>query len=103
MTNQPANQPPSTPQHPPNAGAQPLWLPAGSIRSLLAIAIVAVWATLELGLAGGPIGHAPDTVRTMAIAVAAGYGLLRHWQQHRTPPTTTTTNPDQHNPKGNPS
>lgn len=55
----------------------PLWLPRGSVRSLIALGLVGVWASLETGLLGGQPGAAPDVVRLLAISVAAGYGLLR--------------------------
>lgn len=52
----------------------PLWLPRGSVRALIALGVISVWAVLETGLVGG---GAPDAVRSIAIAIAAGYGLLR--------------------------
>ena len=52
----------------------PLWLPRGSVRALIALGVIGVWAALEVGAVGG----APsDAVRSMALAVAAGYGFLR--------------------------
>ena len=54
---------------------QPLWLPRGSIRAVIALAVVGVWAVLEIGAIGS--GGASDAVRSMMIAVAAGYGVLR--------------------------
>jgi len=56
----------------------PLWLPRGSVRALIAIGMVGVWASLETGLVGIP---ASDAVRSIAIAVAAGYGVLRSREQ----------------------
>ena len=53
----------------------PLWLPPGSVRAAIALGVILVWALLETG-AIGP-GHANDSVRTMAFAAAAAYGLLR--------------------------
>lgn len=52
----------------------PLWLPRGSVRAVIAIGMIGVWAALETGLVGIP---ASDAVRSMAVAVAAGYGVLR--------------------------
>lgn len=49
----------------------PLGLPPGSVRALIAIAIVGVWGALELG------SGAPDAVRALTAAVAAAYGLMR--------------------------
>ena len=57
------------------SGVQPLWLPRGSIRAVIALAVVGVWAALEIGAIGA--GGASDAVRSMMIAVAAGYGVLR--------------------------
>lgn len=53
---------------------EPLWLPRGSVRALIALGVISVWAVLETGLVGG---GASDAVRSIAIAIAAGYGLLR--------------------------
>ena len=54
--------------------ATPLWLPRGSVRALIALGVIGVWAALEVGA----VGVAPsDAVRSMALAVAAGYGFLR--------------------------
>ena len=55
-------------------GPDPLWLPRGSVRAGIALAVIGVWAVLETGAAGS---GATDAVRSIAIAVAAGYGLLR--------------------------
>ena len=65
--------------------ADPLWLPRGSVRALIAIGIIAMWAVLESGIAGGAAGGAPDYVRALATSVAAGYGLLRRWESVRGP------------------
>lgn len=59
----------------PEGELQPLWLPRGSVRAVIALAVIGVWAVLETGTLGG--GEAPDALRSMAIAVAAGYGVLR--------------------------
>ena len=64
----------------PGSGGQPLWLPRGSIRAVIALAVVGVWAALEIGAIGS--GGASDAVRSMMIAVAAGYGVLRHQDRH---------------------
>ncbi len=56
----------------------PLWLPRGSVRALIALGVIGVWAVLETGLVG--VG-ASDAVRSIAIAIAAGYGLLRSRDQ----------------------
>ena len=53
----------------------PLWMPRGSVRAAIALGVIAVWALLETGVLG-PMG-ASDSVRTMAIAVAGAYGVLR--------------------------
>ena len=52
----------------------PLWLPHGSVRALIALGVIGVWAALEMGLVGVA---ASDAVRSIAVAVAAGYGVLR--------------------------
>ena len=52
----------------------PLWLPRGSVRAVIALGVIGVWAVLETGVIGVA---ASDAVRSMAIAIAAGYGLLR--------------------------
>ena len=52
----------------------PLWLPRGSVRAVIALGVIGVWAVLETGLVGA---GASDAVRSIAIAIAAGYGLLR--------------------------
>ena len=57
------------------AGRDPLWMPRGSVRAAIALGVIAVWALLETGVLG-PVG-ASDSVRTMAIAVAGAYGVLR--------------------------
>ena len=53
---------------------EPLWLPRGSVRAVIALGVIGVWALLETGAVGAP---ATDAVRSIAIAIAAGYGLLR--------------------------
>lgn len=63
----------TTPQ-PPDP-RQPLWLPRGSVRAVIALSVIGVWALLETG-AIGP-GQAGESVRTMALAVAAAYGFFR--------------------------
>lgn len=81
MTNASGNRPENRPEErPPAGGGDPLWLPRGSVRSLIALGLVAVWATLETGVLGGQPGGAPDVVRLLAVSVAAGYGLLRRWE-----------------------
>ena len=60
----------------------PLWLPRGSVRALIAIGVIGVWAALETGLVGIP---ASDAVRSIAVAVAAGYGVLRSREQRSDP------------------
>ena len=50
-------------------------MPRGSVRAAIALGVIAVWALLETGVLG-PVG-ASDSVRTMAIAVAGAYGVLR--------------------------
>ena len=72
-------------QDEPEAGPDPLWLPRGSVRALIAVGIVAMWAALESGVVGGEVGGAPDYVRALATSVAAGYGLLRRWESARGP------------------
>ena len=75
---------PDTPSTPRNPGdehprlAQPLWLPRGSVRALIALGMIAVWAALETGVVGIP---ASDAVRSIAVGVAAGYGILRSREQ----------------------
>ncbi len=59
----------------PTRGSQPLWLPRGSVRALIALSVIGVWAILETNTVG--VGGASDAIRSMAIAVAAGYGVLR--------------------------
>ncbi|MCY3921617.1 MAG: hypothetical protein OXG27_04400 [Chloroflexi bacterium] len=56
----------------------PLWLPRGSVRALIALGVIGVWAALETGVVGVT---ASDAVRSIAIAVAAGYGVLRSREQ----------------------
>ena len=56
----------------------PLWLPRGSVRALIALGMIAVWAALETGVVGIP---ASDAVRSIAVGVAAGYGILRSREQ----------------------
>ena len=56
-------------------GPDPLWMPRGSVRAAIALGVITVWALLETGVLG-PVG-ASDSVRTMAIAVAGAYGVLR--------------------------
>ena len=52
----------------------PLWLPRGSVRALIALSVIGVWALLETGAVGA---GASDAVRSIAVAVTAGYGFLR--------------------------
>lgn len=52
----------------------PLWLPRGSVRAVIALGVIGVWAALEVGALGA---ESSDAVRSMAVAVAAGYGFLR--------------------------
>ena len=59
---------------PPN----PLWLPRGSVRAVIALGVIGVWALLETGTVGV---EASDAVRSIALAIAAGYGLLRSREQ----------------------
>ena len=59
-------------------GPHPLWLPRGSVRALIALGVIGVWAVLETGAVG--VG-ASDAVRSIAVAVAAGYGVLRNREQ----------------------
>ena len=54
--------------------SDPLWLPRGSVRALIALSVIGVWAALETGAVGV---EASDAVRSIAVAVAAGYGILR--------------------------
>lgn len=56
-----------------SAPSNPLWLPRGSVRALIAVGVISVWAVLELGVLSEP----SDAVRSIAVAVAAGYGFLR--------------------------
>jgi len=65
---------PSEPEGVRDGQHEPLWLPRGSVRALIALGVISVWAVLETGLVGG---GASDAVRSIAIAIAAGYGLLR--------------------------
>ena len=72
----------------------PLWLPRGSVRALIALGVIGVWAALEAGAVGN---GASDAVRAMAIGVAAGYGLIRHSagqreQPESNPPSGTANN-----------
>ncbi|MDE2968053.1 MAG: hypothetical protein OXS30_11305 [Chloroflexota bacterium] len=60
--------------HDTEAGPAPLWLPKGSVRAVIALGVIGVWALLETGAVGV---EASDAVRSIAIAIAAGYGLLR--------------------------
>ena len=54
--------------------SDPLWLPRGSVRAVIALGVIGVWAAIELGA----VSPAPsDAVRSMELAVAAGYGFLR--------------------------
>ena len=61
-------------------GSHPLWLPRGSVRAVIALSVIGVWAVLETGAVG--VG-ASDAVRSIAVAVAAGYGVLRSREQQR--------------------
>ena len=84
--------------NPPPNPRQPLWLPRGSVRAIIALSVITVWALLETG-AIGP-GAAGESVRTMALAVAAAYGFFRsrsstetpndHHPHHSPPPTSRT-------------
>ena len=56
----------------------PLWLPRGSVRAVIALGVIGVWALLETGAVGV---EASDAVRSIAVAIAAGYGLLRTREQ----------------------
>ena len=56
----------------------PLWLPRGTVRALIALGMIGVWAALETGVVGIP---ASDAVRSIAVGVAAGYGILRSREQ----------------------
>lgn len=56
----------------------PLWLPRGSVRAIIALGVIGVWAALETGMLGVA---ASDAVRSIAVAVAAGYGVLRSREQ----------------------
>lgn len=58
--------------------ANPLWLPRGSVRALIALGVVGVWIALETGATGL---EPSDAVRSIAVAIAAGYGLLRSRDQ----------------------
>ena len=60
---------------PPN----PLWLPRGSVRALIALGVIGVWALLETGAVGAGVS---DAVRSITVAVAGGYGLLRARDAH---------------------
>lgn len=74
-------EPPDTPDTPGDEHptlAQPLWLPRGSVRAVIALGMIAVWAALETGVVGIP---ASDAVRSIAVGVAAGYGILRSREQ----------------------
>ncbi len=73
MTNQPETARTGPPRRPDRR--EPLWLPRGSVRAAIALGVISVWALLETGALG--TAGAGDSVRTMAIAVAAAYGLLR--------------------------
>ncbi len=44
------------------------------MRAVIALGMISVWAALETGLLGAP---ASDAVRSIAVGVAAGYGILR--------------------------
>lgn len=56
----------------------PLWLPRGTVRAVIALGMIAVWAALETGAVGIPVS---DAVRSIAVGVAAGYGILRSREQ----------------------
>lgn len=72
MTEQ--NNPLETSEHDVKQGPDPLWLPRGSVRAVIALGVIGVWALLETGAVGV---EASDAVRSIAVAIAAGYGLLR--------------------------
>ncbi len=74
---EPANAPRQT-ESEVNSHPDPLWLPRGSVRAVIALGMIGVWAALETGLVGVP---ATDAVRSIAVAVAAGYGVLRSREQ----------------------
>ncbi len=57
---------------------EPLWLPRGSVRAIIALGVIGVWAALEIGVVDVA---ASDAVRSIAVAVAAGYGVLRSREQ----------------------
>ncbi len=59
---------------------EPLWLPRGSVRAIIALGVIGVWAALETGALG--VGSS-DSVRAIAMGVAAGYGLLRVSEQRQ--------------------
>ena len=61
-----------------NSSPDPLWLPRGTVRAVIALGMIAVWAALETGAVGIP---ASDAVRSIAVGVAAGYGILRSREQ----------------------
>jgi hypothetical protein len=61
-----------------NQGPDPLWLPRGSVRAVIALGVIGVWALLETGAVGVA---ASDAVRSIAVAIAGGYGLLRAREQ----------------------
>ncbi len=64
----------ASPAQPRTGHRDPLWLPRGSVRAIIALGVIGVWAALEVGAVGG---SPSDAVRSMAVAVAAGYGFLR--------------------------
>lgn len=66
--------PPETSENDVKQGPDPLWLPRGSVRAVIALGVIGVWALLETGAVGV---EASDAVRSIAVAIAAGYGLLR--------------------------
>ena len=68
---------------PPPNPRQPLWLPRGSVRAIIALSVITVWALLETGTIGP--GAAGESVRTMALAVAAAYGFFRSRSSHGDP------------------
>jgi len=69
---------PDTPESERASSPNPLWLPRGSVRALIALGLIRVWAALETGAVGV---ESSDAVRSIALAIAAGYGLLRTREQ----------------------
>ena len=75
MTDQPTPTPDRAER---DSSPDPLWLPRGSVRAVIALGVIGVWALLETGA----VGIEPsDAVRSIAVAIAAGYGLIRTREQ----------------------